>query len=334
MRDMDFITQVVIAIHGGAGSDITPENLSPQRKADYLQGLVTALRAGHARLQNGDSALDAIESAVRQMENDPVFNAGRGASLALNGNAELDASIMDGATRTAGAVTGVTRVKNPITLARSVMERSPYVMLTGPGADEFAIDQNLERVDNSYFLTPGRLAQLEQIRALGGGPINTATIPYHPSDHPTKDVEKHGTVGAVARDRSGSLAAATSTGGMAGKRYGRVGDSPIIGAGTFAENATCAVSTTGHGEFFIRWAVASDVAARMRYGAISLDRAASDIVLKDLQAVGAEGGLIALDSKGNAALPFNTPGMYRGVVTESGDIYIGIFDTMMNAKDL
>lgn len=316
---MDFFSNVALAVHGGAGSDITPENLSAERIAAYHAGLAAALRAGYARLRRGESALDAVEAAVRVMEDDSCFNAGRGASLAFNGTAELDASIMDGATRAAGAIAGVTTVKNPITLARAVMERSPYVMLTNSGAEQFAAEQDLPLVENSYFRTPERLAQLEHIRANGGAPMNTATVP---------NAEKHGTVGAVALDKNGNLAAATSTGGMAGKRYGRVGDSPIIGAGTFAENETCAVSATGHGEYFIRWAAASDVAARMRYGGVSLDIAASEVVLNVLHNVGGEGGLIALDAHGNAALPYNTPGMYRGVIRASGEIRVSIFEGM------
>lgn len=315
---MDFFQNVVMAVHGGAGTDITPENHTPERIAAYHAGLIAALRAGFERLQRGDSALDAVEAAVRSMEDDPVFNAGRGASLARNGRAELDASLMDGATRAAGAIAGVSNVKNPISLARAVMEHSPYVLLTGEGAEQFAAEQNAPLVENAYFQTPERLAQLDRLRASGNAPLNTAAVPAS-GDH-------HGTVGAVALDKNGDLAAATSTGGMAGKQYGRVGDSPIIGAGTFAENETCAVSATGHGEYFIRWAAASDVAARMRYGGVPVDIAASEVVLNILRNVGGEGGLIALDAHGDCALPYNTPGMYRGVVTAQGEIRIGIFD--------
>jgi beta-aspartyl-peptidase (threonine type) len=250
------------------------------------------------------------------MEDDPYFNAARGASLSHAGLVELDASIMDGKTGGAGAVAGVTMVKNPVTLARAVMERSPYVMLVGEGAEEFAREHGLELVENAYFVTPERRAQHERLVRQGAGAVNTAALPAD---------GKLGTVGAVARDAAGNLAAATSTGGMAGKRFGRVGDSPIIGAGTWAENATCAVSATGHGEFFIRRAVAHDIAARIAYAGQRVADAAGEVVLRKLAAIGGEGGVIALDAVGNAALPFNTPGMYRGFVTDDGTIHTAIF---------
>ena len=318
MPGMDSLKNIVLAIHGGAGSDITPENHTPERIAAHQDGLAAALRAGYERLKRGDSALDAVESAVRALEDNPIFNAGRGASLAFNGAAELDASIMEGKMRKAGAVAGVTIVKNSITLARTVMERSPYVMLTGPGAEEFAREQFLPEVENAYFITPERQAQLAGIRQRTA---DSSEITQSPPQHPTPTP---GTVGAVALDKYGDLAAATSTGGMAGKRYGRVGDSPIIGAGTWADNASCAVSATGHGEYFIRYAAASDVAARMLYSGVPVELAA-EAVIERLRNVGGEGGLIALDAHGNAALAFNTPGMYRGVITAAGEISVGIF---------
>ena len=326
MAGMNYQKNIVLAIHAGAGSDITPENHTPARIDAHQEGLAAALRAGYERLLRGDSALDAVESAVCLLEDNPIFNAGRGAALAYDGTAQLDAALMGGSERAAGAVAGVTTIKNPITLARAVMERSPYVLLTGTGAEEFAREQRFPEVENAYFLTPERLAQLSRIRAANSGPQNTATVPALPiPDAPP------GTVGAVALDKYGNLAAATSTGGMAGKRYGRIGDSPIIGAGTWADNASCAVSATGHGEFFIRYAAASDVAARMLYSGLPVDLAAA-AVIENLRRVGGEGGLIALDAHGNAALPYNTPGMYRGVITASGEIHVSIFDRINSAK--
>jgi beta-aspartyl-peptidase (threonine type) len=310
---MELITGIVLAVHGGAGRDVRREEHTPEREAAYRRGLVTALRTGYEMLTAGGSALDAVEAAVRMMEDDPYFNAARGASLSHAGLVELDASVMDGKTGGAGAVAGVTTIKNPVTLARAVMERSPYVMLVGEGAEEFARKEDLEIVENGYFVTPERRAQYERLLLLRtGGIVDTAE-------------GKRGTVGAVARDAAGNLAAAPSTGGIAGKRYGRVGDSPIIGAGTWAENATCAVSATGHGEYFIRNAVAHDIAARIAYAGQSVAEAANEVVLRKLVALGGEGGVIVLDAHGNAALPFNTPGMYRGFVTEDGTIHTAIF---------
>jgi len=306
---------VVLAIHGGAGRDIRREEHSPEREAIYRVGLEAALRAGFNVLTSGGSAVDAVEAAVRAMEDDPYFNAARGASLSHAGIVEMDASLMDGRGG-AGAVASVTTVRNPVTLARAVMEQSPYVMLVGEGAEEFARERGLVLVENAYFVTPERRAQHDRLMRQGGGLVNTAALPAD---------GKFGTVGAVARDAAGNLAAATSTGGMAGKRYGRVGDSPIIGAGTWADNATCAVSATGHGEYFIRNAVAHDIAARIAYGGQTVAAAAEEVVLHKLAALGGDGGVIALDARGNAALPFNTPGMYRGYVTEPGAVHVAIF---------
>ncbi|GAB4467317.1 MAG: isoaspartyl peptidase/L-asparaginase [Armatimonadaceae bacterium] len=312
------MASVVLAVHGGAGRDIVRGKRGDSHDDACRNGLTNALRAGYAVLQRGGAALDAVEAAVRVLEDDPHFNAARGASLALNGKAELDASVMDGATGGAGAVAGITTVKNPVTLARAVMEKSSFVFLVAPGAEEFADTLDLERVSNDYFITPEREAQRQRLLAQGGGFTVTAAVPEDPQD------QKLGTVGAVARDRSGNLAAATSTGGMAGKRHGRVGDSPLIAAGTWAENRTCAVSCTGHGEYFIRHAVAYDIAARMKYAGVSLGEASGE-TLHEVTQSGGDGGLIALDAQGNATLPFNTPGMYRGYITEDGSVYVSIY---------
>lgn len=313
---IETVQDAVLVVHGGAGRDIERMRQSPEHDAACRAGLEAALWAGFSVLQEGRSALDAVEAAVRYLEDDPNFNAGRGASLAYSGMAELDASIMDGATGQAGAVAGVTTVKNPITLARAVMEKSPFVFMVAPGAEEFADEIGVERVENSYFLTPGRIAQLERLKASGDVALTAAL--------PTQDNQKLGTVGAAARDGNGNLAAATSTGGMGGKRFGRVGDSPLIGAGTWADNATCALSCTGHGEYFIRKAIAHDVAARMAYAGIPLKNACA-ATLAALTEAGGAGGFVALDSRGNAALPFNTPGMYRGCITSDGAIHIAIY---------
>lgn len=290
-----------------------------------------ALRAGYTVLKENGTALDAVEAAVRVLEDNPLFNAGRGASLGWNGDAELDASLMDSAGR-AGAIAGVRTVRNPVTLARAVMERSPYVFLVGPGAEEFAQsvaeDANIELVTNDYFMTPGRQAQWKALRARGGnfGTMNTAALPVDIDlPDPAQPADgKMGTVGAVARDVNGNLAAATSTGGMAVKRYGRIGDSPVIGAGTWADTR-CAISATGHGEFFIRGAVAHDIAARVAYGNAPLPDAARVVVLEHLAAQNADGGLIALGVDGVCVLPFNTPAMYRGCIAADGTVFTAIF---------
>lgn len=314
--DMETAQGVVLVVHGGAGRDIKRTDHSAEREAACRAGLEAALRAGYIRLREGGSALDAVEATVRTLEDDPYFNAGRGASFSYEGRIELDSSLMDGRNGAAGAVAGVTTIKNPITLARTVMEKSPFVFLSGEGADDFGRENGLEIVANEYFHTPGRLEQLRRLKE-SGGVQNTAALPEDSE-------ETHGTVGAVARDFSGNIAAATSTGGMAGKRYGRIGDSPIIGAGTWADNATCGVSSTGHGEFFIRKAVAHDVAARIAYGGRPLVRAALE-TMAELTAFGGDGGFIALDSQGNAALPFNTGAMYRGYLLEDGTVRVAIF---------
>ena len=286
-----------LVVHGGCGE----LRLDPAEEAVGLSGLDAALEAGGAILGRGGSALDAVEAAVRVLEDDPAFNAGRGAVLAHDGHIELDAAIMDGRERTAGAVAGLTRIRSPVAAARAVMEQSPHVMLSFGGAEEFAIAHGLEQADPSWFEIPERRRQLE--RALAGGGFDA-------------DV-KFGTVGAVAVDADGNVAAATSTGGLTAKRWGRIGDSPLIGAGTYADNRSCAVSATGSGEFFIRAAAAHEVGARMRLGGENLATAVQ-AVLADIAALGGSGGLIAVSPDGEAEWGFTTRGMYRGRASAAG----------------
>ncbi|MFZ9905215.1 MAG: isoaspartyl peptidase/L-asparaginase family protein [Steroidobacteraceae bacterium] len=302
---------LAIAIHGGAGV-IAREQLGPDDGASYRAGLAEALDAGYAVLERGGSSLDAVTTAVRILEDNPLFNAGRGAVLTHEGQAELDASIMTGHDLKAGAVAGVKRIRHPIDLARKVMEDSPHVMLYGAGAEEFASSRGFEFVPNESFITPQRQRQLE--RVLQG------------RTQPRNELSGLGTVGAVAIDAAGNLAAATSTGGMTNKRWGRIGDAPIIGAGTYANNASCAVSATGHGEYFIRSVVAYDVCALMEYKGYSLDRAATEVVKGKLVERGGEGGIIAVDRAGNIALEFNSPGMFRGMRDSAGRREIAIYE--------
>ncbi|HJU19900.1 MAG TPA: isoaspartyl peptidase/L-asparaginase [Stellaceae bacterium] len=295
-----------LAVHGGAGT-IRRERTSKAARAAYHAGLCRALLAGGAVLAGGGRALDAVAAAVVALEDDPLFNAGRGASLTAAGTFEMDAAIMDGRDRRAGAVAAVFGPKNPVTAARAVMDASPHVLLVAEGAAAFCRARGLAFAEPQYFETEARRREwregMERRRAPGG----------------------HGTVGAVARDCDGNLAAATSTGGIAGKVPGRVGDSPLVGAGTFADNRTCAVSATGHGEFFIRWGVAFEVAARLAHLGQTLDRAAA-AVIAELAAQGGEGGLVAIDRDGRLALPFNTPGMYRGYLKSGGAPHTAIWD--------
>jgi beta-aspartyl-peptidase (threonine type) len=298
-----------IAVHGGAGT-LAREDTSALQEEAYRAGLDAALDAGYAVLERGDSSLDAVVAAVCVLEDNPLFNAGRGAVLTRDGAAELDASVMDGRSLEAGAVTGLKHVKNPVALARRVMDHSPHVMLVGAGAEEFARMQGIELVSNEYFRTPVRQQQLH--RLLAG------------SRERENDLVAFGTVGAVALDAHGNVAAATSTGGMTGKRWGRVGDSPIIGAGTYASNASCAVSATGHGEFFIRSVVAHDICAQMEYLKIPLAQAAEN-VLRKMQALGGNGGVIAIDTQGAIVLEFNSEGMFRGQRTSAGRREVAIY---------
>jgi len=303
-----------LVIHGGAGT-ITRANLSDEAEAAYRGALRAALSAGEQVLADGGSALDAISAAIVLMEDNPLFNAGKGAVYTAEGRNELDASVMDGRTLAAGAVAGVTRIRNPITLARAVMTASPHVMMAGAGAEQFAVEQGMDLVSPLYFHTHRRFDQILSLHREKKG----AVLLDHDADH------KFGTVGAVALDRAGNLAAGTSTGGTTNKRYGRIGDSPIIGAGTYADNASCAVSATGHGEYFIRATVARDICALMEYGGLDLTAAAQRIVLDKLVKMGGDGGVIAVDAAGNVALPFNTEGMYRGYVRAGEDAVIGIY---------
>lgn len=312
-----------IVIHGGAGV-ISRETLTPEKEAAYREKLTEALQAGHAVLARGGTSLDAVGAAIRIMEDSPLFNAGKGAVFNHDGQNELDASIMDGQTLKAGAVAGLHHVKNPIELARKVMEKSPHVMMVGDGAEAFAKEQGVELVPAEYFRTEERWEQLqkalEKEKASQGQPPSS----LGPSRDPATGEEKFGTVGAVALDQAGNLAAGTSTGGMTNKRYGRVGDSPIIGAGTYA-NARCAVSGTGHGEYFIRYTVARDICSRVEYLGQPLGEAASTVVMDVLVKAGGEGGIIAMDAQGHVAMPFNSPGMYRGYMGEDGTPHVAIF---------
>jgi len=295
---------LAIAIHGGAGV-IDPAKMTPERAASYRAGLAAALDAGYAILERGGSSLDAVTAAVRTLEDDPQFNAGRGAVLNHEGDAELDAAIMDGHGPRAGAVAGVRHVRNPVELARLVMERSPHVLLVAEGAEEFALEQGMVLVPRGYFRTEARVRELDEARQTEALQLK-ATAPG-----------ATGTVGAVALDRAGHLAAATSTGGLTNKHRGRVGDSPIVGAGTYADDASCAVSGTGQGEFFIRQVVAYDVCALLQYRHLTLAQAVREVIQK-LRASGGEGGVIAVDRSGNIALDFNSVGMFRGARDSRG----------------
>lgn len=308
-----------IVIHGGAGT-ITRGNMTPEREKECLATLNEALGAGYAVLQKHGTSLDAVETAIKVLEDSPLFNAGKGAVFTHAGTNELDASIMDGKTLKAGAVAAVRHIRNPIGLARLVMERSPHVMLVGEGAETFARAQGIELVPPDYFFTQRRWDQLQQALAAekeksAGKAQGTPTA---------ADEGKHGTVGCVALDEQGNLAAGTSTGGINNKLYGRVGDSPLIGAGTYASNATCATSGTGDGEYFIRAVAAHSVSVQMEYGGLGVGPAA-ERVIKKVGALGGTGGLIALDRNGNFAMPFNTEGMYRGYIDDDGKPVVEIY---------
>ena len=300
-----------IVIHGGAGT-LPRAEMSGEAEGKYRAALNEAVDAGHAVLHDGGTSLDAVTRAVVLLEDNPLFNAGRGSVFTLDGRNELDASIMDGRTLKAGAVCGLTRIRNPVELARAVMERSEHVMLAGAGAEEFASSQGFSFVPQDYFSTAERWQQLQRIRS---GEIGL-------SGHTISHV---GTVGAVALDTQGHLAAATSTGGMTGKRFQRIGDSPIIGAGTYADDRSCAVSATGHGEVFIRAAVAHDICARMRFGGRGVGEAAREVIFGELAALGGEGGVIAIDAHGEIAMEFNSEGMFRASKKAGGETLIAIY---------
>ena len=300
------------AIHGGAGT-ILRSSMTPEKENLYTDALQTALQLGYAVLEKNGSALDAVETAVRSLENCPLFNAGKGAVFNNAGTHEMDASIMSGKDLSAGAVSLIKHIKNPVSLARAVMEKSEHVFLCGDGAEDFAKQMNLEFAGDEYFHDAFRFEQWKKAQETEGSFLDHNV---HTTDN-TKD-KKFGTVGAVALDKDGNLAAATSTGGMTNKKFGRVGDSPIIGAGTYANNNTCAISCTGHGELFIRSVVAYDISALMEYKNLSLHEACEEVVMKKLVKIGGEGGLIAIDKHGNIELPFNSEGMYRALKSSNG----------------
>jgi L-asparaginase / beta-aspartyl-peptidase len=314
----------ILVIHGGAGT-ILKSHMKPEMEKAYMESLGKALQAGYQILKNGGSSLDAVEAAIKLMEDDPLFNAGKGAVFTNEGKNELDAAIMNGNTRAAGAVAGLTTVKHPVSAARAVMEKSNHVMMIGSGAEKFAAACGLEIVDPSYFRTDSRWKALDKakqedsLKSLSGADTTKKTS----YQFVNKD-DKFGTVGAVALDRSGNLAAATSTGGMTNKKFGRVGDVPIIGAGTYANNKTCAISCTGYGEYFIRLVMAKTVSDMMEYGKMSLKAAANEMIMKQLPQLGGDGGLIAVDHNGNFTMPFNTSGMYRGYIKADGTMEIKI----------
>ena len=313
----------VIVIHGGAGVE---EGLSAEAQEEYKKSLNEALLAAFKVWQKGGQAVEVVEAAVKSLEDCPLFNAGKGAVFTHDGKNELDAAVMDGRDRKAGSVAGVTVIKNPISAAIAVMQKSPHVMLVGDGANQFAREHGLEIVDPKYFWTKKRWddlqKKLEETKSKTQIPIKNAVPVSIADSHPD---HKFGTVGAVVRDSQGNLAAGTSTGGLTNKRWGRVGDSPVIGAGTFADNSSCAVSCTGEGEWFIRFTVAGDLAARVKYNHDSVKTAAEDIIHIVLGPGHGEGGLIALDRNGNYAMSYNSPGMFRGYITADGKAHAFVY---------
>ena len=305
----------VLVIHGGAGT-LNKSQFTPALEAKYKSGLDSALLVGNAILEKGGTALDAVEATVKVLENNPLFNAGKGAVFTSEGINELDAAIMDGKTLAAGSVAGVRTIKNPITAARAVMEKSEHVLLSGRGAEAFAAAQGIEIVDPSYFYTPERWKGLQRTKERDSiDQLKKASqTAYNSAIEQQRHKDKYGTVGAVALDTHGNLAAATSTGGMTNKKWGRIGDAPIIGSGTYANNKTVAISCTGWGEYFLRLVMAKSISDRMEFGGQSLALASETLVMKELPALGGDGGLIAVDKNGNIAVPFCTEGMYRGYI--------------------
>jgi beta-aspartyl-peptidase (threonine type) len=320
-----------IVLHGGAGV-IERATMNPRTDAAYRASLAQATQAGAQVLERGGSSLDAIEAAIHILEDDPLFNAGRGAVFSADGKNELDAAIMDGASLKAGSVAGVTRTRHPISLARAVMDKSPHVFLVGPGADAFSAQAGLEQVDPSFFFTERRWQSLvKQLKEEGlpipPRPAGAPTAPPAPvAEIDAPGAHRFGTVGVVALDRQGNVAAGTSTGGTQAKRWGRVGDSPIIGAGTYASNQSCAVSATGVGEYFIRLTVAREICALVQYKGLPLQQAADQVIHKELTAIHGDGGVIAITPDGQLAWSFNTPGMYRARQAEGGKMEIGIYN--------
>ncbi|TLV02659.1 isoaspartyl peptidase/L-asparaginase [Dyadobacter luticola] len=326
--------KITLVIHGGAGT-ITRANMSPEKEKAYRDALNEALQKGYAILKKGGTSVQAVEAAIHVMENSPLFNAGKGAVFTNEGKNEMDAAVMDGKSMKAGAVAGVTVIRNPISAAIAVMEKSEHVMMAGTGAEKFAKEKGLNIVDPSYFYTEARYKALQKAKEdekveLDHNAKEEKDIKKGPKSGAVDDLiftegKKFGTVGCVALDQFGNLAAGTSTGGMTNKRYGRIGDAPIIGAGTYANNATCAVSATGHGEYFIRSVVAYDISALMEYKGLSVKDAANEVVMKKLVERGGEGGVIALDKNGNIAMPFNSEGMYRGYIDNTGKSEVLIY---------
>ncbi len=308
--------EFAIVVHGGAGYQ-TRESISKETDSLVRAKLSEAIKVGHSILKNGGTSLDAVEKTINILEDSPLFNAGKGAVFTNEETNELDASIMDGKTLNAGASAGTTTVKNPIDLARAVMEKSPHVLLSGKGAEQFAKEQGLEIVEPSYFSTEDNLNRVRKIKERQAKKTASIIVKYPDS--------KFGTVGCVALDKNGNISAGTSTGGMTNKKWNRIGDSPIIGAGTYANNKTCGVSSTGHGEFFIRGAVAYDISALMDYKGLSLEEASKEVIQKKLPELGGTGGIIALDKNGNISMEYNTPGMYRANMNDKGELYIGIY---------
>ncbi len=314
--------KIGFVIHGGAGV-IRKGSLTPERERAYRKKLTEALMAGYKVLRAGKTSLDAVQAAINIMEDSPLFNAGKGAVFTADGKNELDASVMDGKTQNAGAVAGLHKVKNPITLARAVMEKSPHVMMIGDGAEKYARELGIKLVPEKYFWTKRRWDSLQRIierekAKKAGKKVGSIDLREQPAN-------KFGTVGAVAVDKNGNLAAGTSTGGMTYKKYGRVGDVPVIGAGTYADNATCAVSATGWGEFFIRLGVARDISAVMEYKGLSVQKAVDFVIHKKLQNLGGDGGVIAIDKDGNIGISFNSEGMYRAYIDKKGKPVVEIY---------
>jgi L-asparaginase / beta-aspartyl-peptidase len=314
-----------IVLHGGAGT-ILKENMSPDLEQQYRSKLAEALQAGYDTLSHGGSSVDAVVMAIRVLEDSPLFNAGKGSVFTADGKNEMDASIMNGQTLKAGSVAGVRKIKNPIMAALCVMERSQHVMMVGPGAEKFAKTCKCDTADASYFFEQHRWDQLQKIKKTDKSELDHGNrieaekghLVPPPNEEPYPD-QKFGTVGVAALDQYGNIAAGTSTGGMTNKKYGRVGDSPIIGAGTYANNKTCAVSCTGYGEYFMRSVVAYDISALMEYKGLTLQEACNEVVYKKLIDIGGEGGLVAIDAHGNIAMPFNSAGMYRGYMKSNGE---------------
>jgi beta-aspartyl-peptidase (threonine type) len=304
-----------IVIHGGAGV-IKKENMTDSLQKAYEEKLDEAISVGHKILEEGGTALEAVQKTINVLEDSPLFNSGKGAVLNAGGIADLDASVMDGKTLNAGAISGVQHIKNPINLAYKVMNESDHVMLSATGAEDFAKLHDLEFVENSYFITERRKKALESSKAREEG---LSSNEFYLSN------EKYGTVGCAALDKEGNLAAGTSTGGMTNKKFGRIGDSPIIGAGTYANNKTCAISATGHGEYFIRGVVAHDISAMMQYQGISLEKAAQRVIQKKLTDLGGTGGIVGIDHKGNVVMEFNTPGMFRATKNMKGETEIKMY---------